>query len=634
MTGLAGSRCGVVAGALAVGLAATIAAQWPERPPGTGVVTLIHIGDIHGHLMSRPDARDVRGRRVGGLARVYSVIESIRARHPDGTLLVNVGDALQGSAEALFTRGQAVIDVLDLFGVDAFVPGNWDYVYGVDRFIETFVGLEGRAPLVRWPTIAANLYFATPDAGIRSPYVDRTGEQVLPPYVLRHVGGVRVAVIGITTMRGPRALGASQTRGIMFTPPERAVSDLVRRLRSSREADVVVVASELELANNVRLAERTPGIDVILSGDMHELTTKPIVTPTGAVIVEEGQDGTAVGELTLTVERGRVARRAWRSHRVTESVPEHPKVAARVAEVRAAFVRGARFDGTQRSPITGAMLRRPLDEVVGYTRVPLHRANPATDSVPAVLEGSSHNFLADAVRASTGADIALIRGFRFGTHVRPGPITRADLYHFLPIGAQVARVDGVPGAVIVRQLEASLQGALDSDPGRWTGGWFVGTSGLDITVDPYRPAGQRARDVRLAGVPLDTTGARRYSVAGLWFPTEPRAVSKCAPCVSSAARIDVIGLSGAAAADSTGIDAVEIVARHLAGLPDSTVAPTTGRVRMQRPLPAPAHGFPVLQPLSGAREQADSGARASVPTRAPARETRRSAGQQPSPARH
>jgi len=573
-----------------------------SRRGGTGTVTLIHIGDVHGHLVSRPDALGGADRRVGGLARVATVVERIRRSREGRTLLVNVGDALQGSAEALFTSGQAVIDAMAPLRIDAYVPGNWDYVYGIDRFVETFADRGSRRPLAPWPTLASNLYYATPDAGMRSPYVDVTGERVLPPFVVREVDGVRVGIIGITTTRGPRALGRESTRGFTFTAGDAELPALVARLRARERVDVVVVASELELANNVRIAESTRGIDVMLSADMHELTREPIVASTGTVIVEEGQDGSAVGELTLSVQGGVVAGWKWRLHEVTDSLPEQPQVARIVAAARRPFVTGKAFDRRLENPINGTRLGGPIDEVVGYTRAALHRSNPAGDSMPAVLEGSSHDFLGDALRERTGADVALVRGFRFGTHVRPGPITREDLYHFLPIGSQVAVADGVPGRVIWRQLESSLQGALDADPRQWTGGWFVGISGLAVDVDPFAPAGARVRAARVKGVALDTTGARRYSVAGLWFPSDPDAVSNCGPCVTAGSGIRLIS-----AARGAPKDAVEVVAAYLASRPDSAVAPELGRVRLLRPLPRSPYRFPEIQPLSGVSDRTHGG---------------------------
>lgn len=555
----------------------------------------MHIGDIHGHLVSRPDALG-GDRRLGGIARIATVVERIRRERGERALLVNVGDALQGSAEALFTRGQAVVDVLAPLRIDAFIPGNWDFTYGIDRFVETFVGVRGRRPLAPWPTIASNLYYATPAAVMGSPYAHLTGERVLPAFIVREVGGVRVAIIGITTTRGLRGMGTAQTRGLAFSPGEAELAHLVTRVRGRERADVVVVASELELANNIRLAEETPGIDVILSADMHELTREPVATSTGTVIVEEGQDGAAVGEITLTVRDGRVAGWQWRLHEITDSVPEDPRVARAVAAARQSFLSGAAFNHNLRNPLNDALLVAPIDQVVGYTTVALYRANPADQPMPAVLEGASHDFLSDAMRAATGADVALIRGFRYGTHVRPGPITRADLYHYLPIGGQVAVADSVPGRVLWHYLETSLEGTLAPDPRHWTGGWFVGTSGLALEVDPYRADGARLRSVLVNGAPLDTTmAARRYSVAGLWFPSEPDAVTNCAECVAAGGRVRLVK-----APSSGSPDAVEVVAGYLASLPDSTVSPVVGRVRLVRPLPPHLYRFDELQPLHGA----------------------------------
>jgi len=94
---------------------------------------------------------------------MYTVIKRLRAEANehgvDRSLLINTGDTVQGSGEALFTRGQAMIDVLNLFGFDAHAPGNWDFLYGPERFTETFIGANGGAPLANWNALAANLYY-------------------------------------------------------------------------------------------------------------------------------------------------------------------------------------------------------------------------------------------------------------------------------------------------------------------------------------------------------------------------------------------------------------------------------------------------------------------------------------------
>src|SRR5207344_78413 len=131
----------------------------------------------------------------------------IRAREKN-TLLVNTGDTVQGSAEALFTRGQAIVDVLNRFEIDAFNPGNWDYVYGSQRFVETFAA---QAPKANWNAIAANLYYATTEAEPQTFFPALGGQRVLPPYLIKQFGELKVAVLGLTTNRGPSSGGKTAT---------------------------------------------------------------------------------------------------------------------------------------------------------------------------------------------------------------------------------------------------------------------------------------------------------------------------------------------------------------------------------------------------------------------------------------
>nr|VFJ96091.1 MAG: 5'-nucleotidase, C-terminal domain [Candidatus Kentron sp. LFY] len=92
------------------------------------------------------------------------------------------------------------------------------------------------------------------------------------------------------------------------------------------------------------------------------------------------------------------------------------------------------------NPLDASVLRTPIDTIIGFTKVPLHRSNfsDTEGGIPAVIEGSSHDFLADAFRDACRGDVGVMRGFRYGTHIGPGAIELEDIYHFIPTGPQIA----------------------------------------------------------------------------------------------------------------------------------------------------------------------------------------------------
>lgn len=541
---------------------------------------LIHIGDLHGHLVPRPDLRDGEG-MVGGLARMATLIRRLREEQPH-TLLVNTGDTIQGSAEALFTRGQALVDVVDLLGVDVFAPGNWDYLYGKDRFLELFGpgtgrrGAEVPASHTRWGALAANVYHSG------------TRDLLLPPTGVIEAGGLTVGFVGLSSERAINALGPWVTEGIDFTSDASEVAGHVRDLREAG-ADLVVLASEFGLAKNILIAERTPGIDVVLSSDMHEETREAVVTGAGALVSEVGQDGTRVGVLDLTVTDGAVTNWSYTLHSVSEDLEEDPEVAAAVAAARHPFLAGPHFR-PHTNPLNGTVLSRPIDDVVGQTKVPLHRADFTDSERPAVISGTSHDLVAEALRAEAGADVGHLRGFRYGTHVAPGPIRLEDLFHFLPVGALVG-TGPVRGGQLTKLLENSADSALNPDPWEWTGGWLHATAGLTYALDPGALKGERVSDVTVARAgnspePLETEAT--YRVAGYYYENSP---DKVGP-ISVDGPIHVV-----TGDDGERLDVTDVVIRHLA---DGPVTDVPLGIRLTAPLPPPRHGNAEIQPLLGA----------------------------------
>jgi 2',3'-cyclic-nucleotide 2'-phosphodiesterase (5'-nucleotidase family) len=647
---------------------------------GSGEVTLIQTGDIHGHLVPRPNLRsDAIGHSMeGGVARMYTLIKQLRKeatkKGVDSSLLLNTGDTLQGSGEALFSRGQVMIDVLNLFGYVAHAPGNWDYLYGTARFEETFKGSATTPPLANWNALSANLYYTNQfDPTTECGRVNASGakfKRVLPPYSIKQVGKVKVGILGLTTARAIAAVGASVTQNYQFTDSKTEVPCLVEVLRNQEKVDVVVMISEMEMARDIQIAEtNASNPDVILNSDMHERTTDPIVITradgTRTLIVEQGQDGTVVGKIKLKVKDGEITDWNFKQHVVTDDLKEDATVAARVAEVRAPYVAGTFVPG-QKVTVGGntTELLRPVDETIAYTEVGLHRSNFVDEDMPGVVEGTSHNLIADAMTAVSGAESASIRGFRYGTHVPAGwPITMEDIYHYVPIAAKLGRTTKACGADLKFAIEQSTQGTFASDPTLWAGGWMFGYNGVSFDVDacdglmgatptpingptlalPTRPWGtNRGSNIKVNGVPLkdmdiydsratiggaanptyqmclSSTGGpayEGYAVAGYWYADDQTTINNCNPCRGRQVQVvktdgTVVQVAGPGAPATLPpseelMDITEAVVKHLrenlGGVVTDANTPSH-RLTVKR-LPTinpPGYNFRMIQPLKGA----------------------------------
>jgi sulfur-oxidizing protein SoxB len=116
--------------------------------------------------------------KVGGFAHLATLVKRVRASRP-GALLLDGGDTWQGSATALWTKGQDMVDAQLELGVDV-MTGHWEFTYGAERVKEIVGGdFKGKIDFVAQNVKTADF-----------------GDPVFPPYVVREMNGVSVAIIG------------------------------------------------------------------------------------------------------------------------------------------------------------------------------------------------------------------------------------------------------------------------------------------------------------------------------------------------------------------------------------------------------------------------------------------------------
>lgn len=501
---------------------------------GTGIaaektISLMQLSDVHGHIAPHAVIMqdDVPDPDSGGIAKLATLIRQVRADNPDNLLLV-VGDTTHGSAEMMFTLGDAIMPMLNALDIDVFLSGNWDFGWGPRVYRQRFTsdtstelapnnrttlawmdgrpGREaqncnqpgGRIPYddchvtkANFPAVAINLYNYDEAARV-------LGSRVHDPYVIRNVGGVKVAILGITSDSVPHQAQAFNT-GFRFTM---GFNELPGDIAAAREAgaELIVILSELGLTKNVQLAREFSGIDVVLSAHSHERTLEPIVIDHGqgrvTIVTEAGEDE-FLGRLDVTLEQesGKIVGWNWNLLEAGSTVEEDPVIKALVDRERETFVSGPDFEchtfGTNAFPFgKGHTLCETLEHVVGHTNPTIERFHALEDivnnaNVDAFLE------LAQFVdpNLDDGNSLSTTNGFRFDVTILgsddgfSGDITIGDLYAYYPIGAAVALAE-FSGGRLIDHWEDVLSNVFDPNPYRQSGGWFLGfTRNMHFDVD-------------------------------------------------------------------------------------------------------------------------------------------------------
>ena len=516
-----------------LGLAVASATSTAWAGGNSGNLTLMHLSDVHGHMAPHTDVfNGVVHQNSGGLAKLATKINQIRTATPGQNLLLMVGDTTQGSAEALFTRGNAMMPALNAMGIDAFTPGNWDFVYGPivyrNRFagenlalnaaISASTGSEGVLK-ANFPTVAINAYNDRPGT-------PTDGQRVHPPYIFKTINGLKVAIIGITSDNVPAQADVFSLT-FKFTEGYNELPAIIEEVEDL-DADLVVVMSELGLAKNIQISRETKGIDVMLSAHTHEITPVAIIAPeTGTIVVESGEDQ-YLGRLDLSISHGKVTTYGWNLIQIDETVAEDPTIKGLVDARRASFLSGAAFTSHIFVPAgwpatQGHVLSDPLDTVVGSTDGLLERHN--------VFEETVNNFFADAMRAVGNANIGITNGFRFDIPIAPGPITLADLYYYFPISPAVG-VGEVTGGQVINRINANLDSVFARNPYQVREGYVIGVSSnlrvtTDINNNPQTSTSGRATKVEI----LD-------QATGIWGPIVRDKVYTMASCYSNGDPLD------------------------------------------------------------------------------------------------
>jgi 5'-nucleotidase len=435
-----------IALAVIIVLAAVLSLSAQEKPDCTVRVTLLQVNDVYQFAPVDQGAR-------GGLARLLTLKKAIEKESPNILFLLS-GDTISPSVESITYKGAQMIDAWNLAQLDYSTFGNHEFDFGPDV-------LRQRMQESKFKWLAANVV----DKKTGKPFGDA------PAYVVREFDGVKVAIFGLTLEE--TKVTSRPGPDVEFLNPCETARKMVTEIHA-RGIKAVIALTHLSMGEDKEVA-RCSGVNVIIGGHEHTLLES---ASGGAPIFKMTSDARELGQIDLNILKstGAVESIDWKVIPVTDQTPEDPEFGA----INQKY---------------GALIKE-LAQVVGRSSVDLD----ARSAVGRTQETNVGDFIADAFRAATGADVGLMNGgsIRADEIIHAGPLSKRDVLSILPFKNKVVKVE-VSGATLREVLEHGVaRSAEDAEPGR-----FPQVSGVRFTFDGRRPPGARIVDLSVNGKPLD-----------------------------------------------------------------------------------------------------------------------------------
>ena len=426
---------------------------------GNYSLTLLHTNDVHAHQAPNADGD-------GGAALEASVIQQVRVANPN-TLLLSAGDTFTGTLFYVMHHGLDSAALMNAMQYDAMTLGNHEFDDG-DGNLALFIDA------LNFPVVAANVDFEQSSA--------LKGKT--QPYVILDQAGEKVGIIGL----------ANPETAIISRPGSDLVfeSDLVSIVQATVDeltadgVNKIIVLSHIGYPLDLELAQAVNGVDIIVDGHTHTLLADYDIRAVEAypaevfnaegktvLVVQAGENLETIGQLDVKFDPdGELLQWDGDSIYLSHFIQPDPATSAMVATLYA-----------------------PIDvltkEVISKSIVYLE----GDRTVCRFEECNLGNLITDAMRAETGAQVALENGGGIRASIEKGDVTLGDVLTVLPFGNLVSTLS-LSGKDLLATLE---NGASQMETGA---GRFLQVSGLRYTVDPSRAVGSRISKVEV----LDAEG--------------------------------------------------------------------------------------------------------------------------------
>jgi 2',3'-cyclic-nucleotide 2'-phosphodiesterase (5'-nucleotidase family) len=457
-------------------------------------VVTIFTNDIHGGIdrseasFINPDFPPTLG---GGAVAGRYIMQKRREAEQNGWgfLLIDAGDFYQGTPMGTLSEGEAVIEYMNTVGYDVLTIGNHDFDNG-------WKNLKKLSEQAHFPFLASNLYRKS------------TGElaEFVKPYIIKEIQGVKIGIIGATISSTPSMSYPEHVEDLDFRTEIEGINRYLPEVKA-QGANTIIFLTHAWLAYDPEegykemlakmaqgettseygssaqaIAHRVPGIDIMFSGHLHRGFYKPWEDPLNhTLIFQNYANGSNLGHVNFYIHRqtGTLAGYDFETDdgMIFTLFEDDFLPDTSIARLIDYWVKKAEAG---------------FDEVIGLTTGQVARSGSG--------ESPMGNLMADAMLASTKADIAFSNHGGVRADLPAGQITPRHVFAVMPFGNRVV-VMKVTGGFLKDLVEDRVSGT--------SRGMVVG--GAEIVIDRSKPDGSRVVKFNIGGQPIDPN--REYNLA-------------------------------------------------------------------------------------------------------------------------
>jgi len=496
-----------------------LAVQYLDASDGRKII-ILHTNDLHSHLVGFAPEADYTPLIVnndstsGGFSRIASLIASEKALNEGTTLVVDAGDFLMGTLfQTLETETGFQLRMMKKMGYDITCFGNHEFDFGPGKLAEIInSSVEGgEIPVV----LTGNIVFDKKDNrddGLEKLY----SESIIGRKYIMERDGLR---IGFFSLIGKDAAeDAPNATPVEFSPRLRYAREMVKALKKGR-CNIIICLSHSGVTKekdgkwggeDVDLAHKVKGINVIISGHTHTRLDQPVIVD-GVPVVQTGAFGRFVGKLTLDYSEGRVTVDDY------TLIPVDDKVHGNAEECDSITEEKSRISDEILKPL-GLRYDTKIAEA-GFRLKGIEDDGSTEQSNLGPLVADAIQYYVNRHNAS-GTDISMVAAGIIRDAIAPGIQETSDIFRVMSLGSGNDKLPGYPLArlyVTGRELKnilEILQVAYKSKPDN-----YCYYSGLEIDYNPDKGFLRKIKKIEITkpdGQSIDVDFSKRnktlYSV--------------------------------------------------------------------------------------------------------------------------